>query len=173
MPPQCRRSLFGYFCHRCFVSFTKLSLGGVERLFHDFIAWIKSDSDPRFAPPSGYAPIRRDVITNGKLSLSRVAGLQEVESLTDQLGDRIRRLPVVQDETRQDRLRGSGYLRAVSLLAPHFQLGINITMVSFMKGLVTGDSNVANDGLRRFFEQKFHEGNESYVAISGLVMLAY
>lgn len=46
-------------------------------------------------------------------------------------------------------------------------------MVSFMKGLVTGDSNVANDGLRRFFEQKFHEGNESYVAISGLVMLAY
>ncbi|PIL23911.1 hypothetical protein GSI_13662 [Ganoderma sinense ZZ0214-1] len=35
------------------------------------------------------------------------------------------------------------------------------TYALFMKGLVTGDSNVANDGLRRFFEQKFHEGSES------------
>ena len=39
----------------------------------------------------------------------------------------------------------------------------NFAMVSFMKGLVTGDSNVANDGLRRFFEQRFHEGSESCV----------
>ncbi len=46
-----------------------------------------------------------------------------------------------------------------------FPRGIDISVISFMKGLVTGDSNVANDGLRRFFEQKFHEGSESYVVI--------
>ena len=60
--------MFGYFCHRCFVSFTKLSIAGIERLFHDFLAWLRSDADPRFVTPPGYAQIRRDVITNGQSS---------------------------------------------------------------------------------------------------------
>ena len=39
--------------------------------------------------------------------------------------------------------------------------GALIKVDRFMKGLSTGDSNVANVGLRRFFEQKFNETGES------------
>ncbi|KAM5535233.1 hypothetical protein V8D89_011169 [Ganoderma adspersum] len=123
-----RRSLFGYFCHRCFVSFTKLSLDGVERLFHDFIAWISSDADPRFVSPPGYAPIRRDVITNDY-------------------------------QLFKTKLDKTDYAEAE-------------TYALFMKGLVTGDSNIANDGLRRFFEQKFHEGSESGLRQHAMLNLA-
>lgn len=38
-----------------------------------------------------------------------------------------------------------------------------------MQGVITGDSNIANEGLRRFFEQKFHEGSDSYVKITPLL----
>ena len=40
-----------------------------------------------------------------------------------------------------------------------------LATASFMKGLTTGDSNVANEGLRRFFEQKFHDSSESYAPL--------
>lgn len=50
-------------------------------------------------------------------------------------------------------------------------LGIDTVICSFMRGLVTGDSNIANDGLRRFFEQKFHEGSESYVVDLGIASI--
>ncbi|TBU65923.1 hypothetical protein BD310DRAFT_912363 [Dichomitus squalens] len=123
-----RRSLFGYFCHRCFVTFIKLSIVGIERLFNDFHAWLRSDADPRFVTPPGYARIRRDVITNDyQLFKSK------------------------QDKTE--------YAEAE-------------TYALFMKGLVTNDSNVANDGLRRFFEQKFHEGSESGLRQHAMLNLA-
>ena len=37
-------------------------------------------------------------------------------------------------------------------------------LVSFERGLATGDSNVASENLRRFFEQHFHEGSDSSVS---------
>ncbi|KAJ2991321.1 hypothetical protein NUW54_g8225 [Trametes sanguinea] len=103
-----RRSLFGYFAHRCYVSFAKLSVAAVARLHRDFLDWLKFKADARFVSPPGYAPIRKDLITNG----------------------------------------------------------------NFMKGLITGDSNVANEGLRRFFEQRFHEGSDSGLRQHAMLNLA-
>ena len=63
---QSRRSLFGYFCHRCFVSFTKLAIGGVDKLHRGLLAWLKAGDSPVTATTPGYAQVRRDVITNGE-----------------------------------------------------------------------------------------------------------
>ncbi|KAI0807098.1 hypothetical protein C8Q74DRAFT_1313030 [Fomes fomentarius] len=108
-----RRSLFGYFCHRCFVTFTKLSIGGIEKLHSAFLAWVNAGVD---GTPVGYGQIRRDIITNDYQLF----------------------------KTKHDKTEYAGAE----------------TYALFMKGLITGDSNVANDGLRRFFEQKFHDGSE-------------
>jgi hypothetical protein len=37
--------------------------------------------------------------------------------------------------------------------------------LSFERGLATGDSNSASENLRRFFEQRFHEGSDSLVSL--------
>ncbi|KAI0646968.1 hypothetical protein C8Q79DRAFT_957197 [Trametes meyenii] len=123
-----RRSLFGYFCHRCFVSFTKLSIAGVAQLHHNFLEWLKFKADARFVQPPGYAPIRRDIITNDYQIF----------------------------KTKYDKRE---YATAE-------------TYALFMKGVITGDSNVANEGLRRFFEQKFHEGSDSGLRQHAMLNLA-
>ncbi|KAI0362002.1 hypothetical protein OH77DRAFT_1416202 [Trametes cingulata] len=123
-----RRSLFGYFCHRCFVTFTKLSIAGVARLHQDFLEWLKFKADPRFITPPGYAPIRKDLITNDYQIF----------------------------KTKYDKRE---YATAE-------------TYALFMKGVITGDSNVANEGLRRFFEQKFHEGSDSGLRQHAMLNLA-
>ncbi|KAI0781023.1 hypothetical protein BD413DRAFT_501848 [Trametes elegans] len=123
-----RRSLFGYFCHRCFVSFTKLSIAGVAQLQRDFLEWLKFKADPRFVKPPGYAPIRRDMITNDYQIF----------------------------KTKYDKVE---YATAD-------------TYALFMKGVLTGDSNVANDGLRRFFEQRFHDGSDSNLRQHAMLNLA-
>lgn len=56
---QMRRSLFGYFCRRCFVSFIKLSFPGVVKLQKNYRAWIGGDSS------SGYDVINKEQLTNG------------------------------------------------------------------------------------------------------------
>jgi hypothetical protein len=43
-------------------------------------------------------------------------------------------------------------------------LALLLISTSFERGLATGDSNVASENLRRFFEQHFHEGNDSSVS---------
>ncbi|EPT05996.1 hypothetical protein FOMPIDRAFT_1154647 [Fomitopsis schrenkii] len=35
-----RRSLFGYFCHRCYISFRKLSFTGLSKLHRDYLSWV-------------------------------------------------------------------------------------------------------------------------------------
>ncbi|KAI0374802.1 hypothetical protein BV20DRAFT_986672 [Pilatotrama ljubarskyi] len=124
----CRRSLFGYFCRRCFVTFSKLSLAGVARLHKDFLEWLKFKADPRFVTPPGYAPIRKDLITNDYQIF----------------------------KTKYDKRE---YATAE-------------TYALFMKGVITGDSNVANEGLRRFFEQRFHEGSDSGLRQHAMLNLA-
>ncbi|KAI0637056.1 hypothetical protein C8Q77DRAFT_1095769 [Trametes polyzona] len=123
-----RRSLFGYFVRRCCVSFNKLSIAGIARLHHDFQEWLKFKADPRFVTPPGYAPIRRDIITNDYQLF----------------------------KTKYDKRE---YATAE-------------TYTLFMKGVITGDSNVANEGLRRFFEQKFHEGSDSGLRQHAMLNLA-
>jgi hypothetical protein len=49
-----RRSIFGYFCRRCFVSFIKLSFAGVVKLQRDYQLWCAGDAQ------AGYEPIRKD-----------------------------------------------------------------------------------------------------------------
>ncbi|KAI8998714.1 hypothetical protein BD414DRAFT_475857 [Trametes punicea] len=124
----CRRSIFGYFCHRCYVSYTKLSIGAIARLHGDFLDWLKFKGDPRFVPPPGYAPIRKDLITND---------YQMFKTKYDK-----REYPTAE------------------------------TYALFMKGVHTGDANVANEGLRRFFEQKFHEGSDSGLRQHAMLNLA-
>lgn len=53
-----RRSLFGYFCRRCFVSFIKLSFSGVVKLQKDYQTWIGGDLT------AGYDVINKEQLTN-------------------------------------------------------------------------------------------------------------
>ncbi|KAH9854144.1 hypothetical protein C2E23DRAFT_914573 [Lenzites betulinus] len=127
---EASRSLFGYFCHRCHISFLKLSLAGFARLHSDFLEWLKFKADPRFVSvtPPGYAPIRKDIITNDYQIY----------------------------KTKYDKR----------------EYATSETYALFLKGVITADSNVANEGLRRFFEQKFHEGSDSGLRQHAMLNLA-
>lgn len=61
-----RRSLFGYFCRRCFLSFCKLSFTGVAKLHTDYIDWVSQSTkpDPHPRVMAGYQYIRKDELTN-------------------------------------------------------------------------------------------------------------
>ncbi|KAH9951375.1 hypothetical protein B0H21DRAFT_849637 [Amylocystis lapponica] len=93
-----RRSIFGYFCRRCFVSFAKLSISAAIRLHQEYLMWtgilrieyqiFKTKADKKqFAIPDGYS--------------------------------------------------------------------------LWEKGQAVGDEQMATENLHRFFEQHFHEGNDS------------
>lgn len=65
-----RRSIFGYFCRRCFVSFVKLSFSGVVKLQKDHQAWCLGDIQ------AGYEPVQKDQLNSGMiLSLFRLVSL--------------------------------------------------------------------------------------------------
>ncbi|KAI0748037.1 hypothetical protein C8Q80DRAFT_1103902 [Daedaleopsis nitida] len=123
-----RRSFFGYFCHRCFVTFTKLSIGGIQRLHSGFLAYLRGEGPAQDDRLVLDGQIRRDVITNDYQLF----------------------------KTKHDKTEYAGAE----------------TYALFMRGLTTGDSNVANDGLRRFFEQKFHDGSESGMRQHAMLNLA-
>lgn len=55
-----RRSLFGYFCRRCFVSFIKLSFSGVVDLQRNYHLWRSGESE------AGYGPMRKDQLNHSK-----------------------------------------------------------------------------------------------------------
>lgn len=69
---QIRRSLFGYFCRRCFLSFCKLSFTGVAKLHTDYIDWVSQSTkpDPHPRVMAGYQYIRKDELTNSTQSSS-------------------------------------------------------------------------------------------------------
>lgn len=58
-----RRSIFGFFCRRCFVSFIKFSFSGVVKLQGDYQLWCAGNSR------AGYEPIRRDQLNIGRICL--------------------------------------------------------------------------------------------------------
>jgi hypothetical protein len=53
---------------------------------------------------------------------------------------------------------------------PHVVYSPSYECFSWEKGQATGDENVATESLRRFFEQHFHESNDSYVSFCCLWM---
>ena len=100
-----RRSIFGYFCRRCFVSFIKLSFSGVVKLQEDFRAWCLGD------PRAGYEPVQKDQLSNcvsPSLSLSvLLKGLYSSGPFD------------FQNSGRQEIMGKSGRLRTVGLFLPH------------------------------------------------------
>lgn len=126
-PVLMRRSIFGFFCRRCFVSFIKFSFSGVVKLQGDYQLWCAGNSR------AGYEPIRRDQL-----------------NIADQLIFK----------TQADKK---------SWAKPD-------AYEMWEKGLATGDEKIATENLRRFFEQHFHESNDSGVrqhALLNLVRMHY
>jgi len=56
---QGRRSIFGFFCRRCFVTYIKLSFIGSLKLQQDYQAWCNGNTR------AGYEPIVKDQWNNG------------------------------------------------------------------------------------------------------------
>ncbi|KIK95893.1 hypothetical protein PAXRUDRAFT_826555 [Paxillus rubicundulus Ve08.2h10] len=121
-----RRSIFGYFCRRCFVSFIKLSFYGAMQLQIDYQAWCAGDKQ------AGYGPVEKDPLT----------------------GD------VWIFKTSSD-------LRSWARSEP---------LDAWEKGRSTGDDATGPENLRRYFEQRFHDHNDSGIrqhALLNLVRMHY
>ncbi|KAJ6496647.1 hypothetical protein C8R47DRAFT_349617 [Mycena vitilis] len=112
LPTLLRRSVFGYFCRRCFVSFLKLSFYGVGKLQKEYDAWCRG-----VAPPTAEFPI-----------------------IKDQLHSDTHIFRTVADKT-------------VWAQPDAYEV--------WGKALATGDESVAVENLRRYFEQHFHDSNDS------------
>ncbi|KAH0583911.1 hypothetical protein H2248_009503 [Termitomyces sp. 'cryptogamus'] len=126
-PVLMRRSIFGYFSRRCFVSFLKLSFSGVVKLQKDYQSWCHDDAS------AGYDPIVKDQLSNSDLLIFKTQADKKSWAKPD-------------------------------------------AYEAWEKGYATGDENVATENLRRFFEQHFHENNDSGVrqhALLNLVRMHY
>ncbi|KIL69717.1 hypothetical protein M378DRAFT_68525 [Amanita muscaria Koide BX008] len=122
-----RRSLFGYFCRRCFVSFIKLSFSGVIKLQRDYHSWRAGNAE------AGYEPVQKDQLNHTDFLIFK---------------------------TQADRKMWA---------KPE-------AFEAWEKGEATGDENLASENLRRFFEQHFHDSNDSGVrqhALLNLVRVHY
>ncbi|KAG9318449.1 hypothetical protein JVU11DRAFT_540 [Chiua virens] len=121
-----RRSIFGYFCRRCFVSFIKLSFYGVMQLQRDYQSWCTGDNQ------AGYSPVEKDPLTSDIWIF----------------------------KTNSD-LKSSARPEPWEL---------------WEKGLSTGDDVIGPENLRRYFEQRFHDRNDSGIrqyALFNLVRMHY
>ncbi|KAH7930808.1 ARM repeat-containing protein [Leucogyrophana mollusca] len=120
-----RRSIFGYFCRRCFVSFIKLSFYGVVQLQKDYQTWCAGSQ-------AGYGPIEKDTMTNDIWIFKTAFDFK-------------------------------------SWARPE-------PFSAWEKGLATGDGIEGPENLRRYFEQHFHDHNDSGVrqhALLNLVRMHY
>ncbi|THV07616.1 hypothetical protein K435DRAFT_959687 [Dendrothele bispora CBS 962.96] len=64
-----RRSIFGFFCRRNCLAFSKLSFSGIIKLFEDFSLWWE-EIDPR----AGYQRVPKDEMNNPNLQILRTKG---------------------------------------------------------------------------------------------------
>ncbi|KAJ7452459.1 hypothetical protein B0H11DRAFT_2073533 [Mycena galericulata] len=112
LPTLLRRSVFGYFCRRCFVSFLKLSFYGVGRLQKEYDAWCRG-----VAAPTADFPVFKDHLHSATHVFRTVA-----------------------DKT-------------VWAQPDAYEV--------WEKATATGDESVAIENLRKYFEQHFHEHNDS------------
>ncbi|KAF5380845.1 hypothetical protein D9615_003925 [Tricholomella constricta] len=126
-PVLMRRSIFGYFSRRCFVSFIKLSFSGVVKLQRDYQAWCLGDSY------AGYDSVVKDQLNNSDLLIFKTQADKKSWAKPD-------------------------------------------AYEAWEMGRTAGDENIATENLRRFFEQHFHENNDSGVrqhALLNLVRMHY
>jgi hypothetical protein len=143
-----RRSIFGFFCRRCFVSFIKLSYAGVVKLQNDYQFWCTGNSE------AGYGPIRKDQLNGGMFYywlLFLFYGDHDVQTCW-----------YLKRKQTRSHGRSPTLMKCVQPWLTFFLCG-NLTQKSFRweKGLATGDERIATENLRRFFEQHFHESNDS------------
>ncbi|KAG6818143.1 hypothetical protein H0H87_000048 [Tephrocybe sp. NHM501043] len=122
-PVLMRRSIFGYFTRRCFVSFIKLSFSGVVKLQMDYQSWCLGDVC------AGYETIVKDQLSNSELLIFKTQADKKSWAKPD-------------------------------------------SYEAWEKGNLTGDENIATEHLRRFFEQHFHESNDSGVRQHALLNMA-
>ncbi|KAJ7063271.1 hypothetical protein C8F01DRAFT_984862 [Mycena amicta] len=109
---QHRRSVFGYFCRRCFVSFLKLSFNGVGKLQKEYEAW----------------------------ALGVPLAPHEFPMVKDDLHSDIHIYRTVSDKISWARPE------------PYARWQAEVT---------AGDEHAAVENLRKYFEQHFHEHNDS------------
>ncbi|KII88563.1 hypothetical protein PLICRDRAFT_110769 [Plicaturopsis crispa FD-325 SS-3] len=76
-PILLRRSIFGYFCRRCFVSFVKLSFSAVVNLTRDYQAWTGGNLR------AGYGPLPKEHIYNAERLLFRTQGDRNIWAQPD------------------------------------------------------------------------------------------
>uniref|UniRef100_A0A0W0FGE9 Anaphase-promoting complex subunit 5 n=1 Tax=Moniliophthora roreri TaxID=221103 RepID=A0A0W0FGE9_MONRR len=119
---QTPRSIFGYFCRRCFVGFLKLSVTGVIKLHEDFHLWWNNK------PNTGYDPVIKDRLNHMDRQIFKTHNDSDYGALPDSYEE-------------------------------------------WLRGIATGDESLSVDSIRRFFEQRFHEGNESGLRQHGLLNL--
>ncbi|KAJ7709939.1 armadillo-type protein [Mycena rosella] len=126
-PTLLRRSVFGYFCRRCFVSFLKLSFYGVGKLQKEYEAWCGGVVAPTVD------------------------------------------LPIIKDQLHSD----THIFRTIADKTVWAQPN---AYELWEKSLATGDESIATESLRRYFEQHFHEQNDSgfrHHALLNLVRMHY
>ncbi|KAF8741003.1 hypothetical protein AX14_006207 [Amanita brunnescens Koide BX004] len=126
-PLLMRRSLFGYFCRRCFLSFIKLSFSGVVELQRDYHSWRFGESE------AGYGLMRKDQLNHTDLLIFKTQADKKTWAKPE-------------------------------------------AFEAWEKGDATGDENLASENIRRFFEQHFHDNNDSGVrqhALLNLVRMHY
>ena len=146
-----RRSIFGYFCRRCFISFVKLSFSGVAKLQKDYLAWCAGNVR------AGYKAVEKDPLTNGLWEIQlhlQACLIFVIDSIIFKTHADIKSW--AQPEP---------YAAWAIILATLRILTTYLTYSSWEKGQATGDETTASENLRRFFEQHFHESNDSFVVV--------
>ncbi|KAH7870821.1 uncharacterized protein C8R40DRAFT_1125250 [Lentinula edodes] len=117
-----RRSIFGFYCRRCYISFGKLSFSGVTQFHKELLLWIDGK------PNKAYKSTHKDELNSTDSQIFQTQG------------------------DRQNWAQPEAY-------------------ASWIKGQTIGDETLAKESLRSFFEQRFHEGNDSGVRQLGLLNL--
>ncbi|KAF5368466.1 hypothetical protein D9758_002314 [Tetrapyrgos nigripes] len=64
-----RRSIFGYFCRKTFLGYSKLSFNGIIKLHEDFNLWWNG-----IEPRAGYKRVPKDDMNNANLQILRTKG---------------------------------------------------------------------------------------------------
>ena len=142
-----RRSIFGYFCRRCFVSYVKLSYGGLSKLREDYQNWCSEGRK------TGYEPIPKDNLT------SKCRVFDRGSLLTQPASYLIHKTQV----DKKTWAKPDTYAAYVPFI---FSLRAKLTPIHrWEKARAVGDESVAVESIRSFFEQHFHDQSDSYVLL--------
>ncbi|EMD38521.1 hypothetical protein CERSUDRAFT_82798 [Gelatoporia subvermispora B] len=130
---SCRRSLFGYFARRCFVSYLKLSYGGLARLHRDYLEWVA-------------APVPGPSSASGQTLLPGYRPIQKVRLAID--------------------------YQILKTQADRREYADPDPWRLWQHAYSTGDENLAQENLRRYFEQRFNDSKDSGLRQHALLHIA-